>query len=740
MVYQLDPGQLLGDAPLQADAPDAVGLREVAASIATALANLRTDASLVIGIEGRWGSGKSSLLAEVERALVGAPAARPHSLVHFRPWLVGNRDALLEQLFAHLEDAVAGIEAARGDTTRQTLVQAKQVGKALRGFAAGVKRAGSAVELAGDAAAFAPLKWAGKGVAWFGEWLGREPAAKSLETLRARLEAALKALDHRIIVTIDDIDRLEPAEMLELLRLVRSVGDLPNILYLLCYDSAILAHGVSQAAQVEDGQAYLEKIVQLTVPVPLPEAFQLRHWFEVTLASFAAPRDEDGASRLRTVIDLEGGRRLTTPRAVVRVLDALRFLWPTLEKAGADLADLVWLQLIKEGNPALYRWIEEYCAAAAELSLGTGRVGEEERAASLDLLVARAGKDWFGSLHYAHHFAEQLPGLELNYDKEGARFRLHGTVAERERDRALAGRRLASPDHYRLYFALAAPTHALKLADFDAFWAASREGAAAVSQLLIAMQVRPSGRSLSQIDMLLERIRGSDLTVIDPSQAANILLGFADGLDLVYWARPFERFWVTGPWDRAERLVVPLVERLDDGLRAATVDAMFKGAALSWLTNLFRHETFAHGRFGDRPKPPSEHYFSASELDRITATMRARYRALSLDAILEAVSPIDILYAWIQGADAEEVEHTRAFIAAETVDDSQFLRLLDALRSAVTTSDGQFKTLKVENLAPFLDADTALARLRELAVDINRPELARRAGSLIEAAKAAREF
>ncbi|MFD0847104.1 KAP family P-loop NTPase fold protein [Sphingosinicella xenopeptidilytica] len=740
MTDSVDPGQLLGDAPLQADAFDAVGLREVAASVAAALAALRTDASLVIGIEGRWGSGKSSLLVEVERALVAVPAAHPHSLVHFRPWLVGNRDALLEQLFDDLERAIAGIEAAHGDTTRQTLVQARRAGKALRSFAAGVKRAGSAVELAGDAAAFAPVKWAGKGVAWVGEWLGREPAVKSLDVLRARLETALKALDHRIIVTIDDIDRLEPTEMLEVLRLVRSVGDLPNILYLLCYDSEILAHGVRQAAQVENGQAYLEKIVQLTVPVPLPETFQLRHWFEVALAGFAVPRDEDGASRLRSVIDFEGGRRLTTPRSVIRVLDALRFLWPTLDKAGADLADLVWLQLIKEGNPALYRWIEEYCATAAELSLGTARVEKEERAITLDALVARAGKEWFASLNYAYYFAEQLPGLDLNYAQEGPRFNVHGRVAERERDRAIAGRRLASPDHYRLYFALAAPTHALQQADFDAFWAAAREGPEVVSQLLVAMQVRPSGRVLSQADMLLERIRGGELTAIDPSHAANILLGFADGLDAVYRARPFERFWVTGPWDRAERLVVPLLARLEDGLRTATVDAMFKGAALSWLTSLFRRETFAHGRFGDRPKPISERYFGETELDRIAATMRARYRALSLDAILGTVSPIDILFAWVQGGDTYETEHVAAFLAAETVGDCQFLRVLDVLRSTVTTSDGQYKTLKLENLKPFLDVDLALERLRGLAGDTDRPDLAQHARNLIDAAEAAREF
>jgi hypothetical protein len=94
----------------------------------------------------------------------------------------------------------------------------------------------------------------------------------------------------------------------------------------------------------------------------------------------ASAKDEDELSRLRLIIDYEGGRQLWTPRSVVRALDAVRFLWPPLREAEADLSDLVWIQLIKNGNSALYRWIEEYCGTAAALSLGTAQVEEAEKA------------------------------------------------------------------------------------------------------------------------------------------------------------------------------------------------------------------------------------------------------------------------------------------------------------------------------------------------------------------------
>jgi hypothetical protein len=174
------------------------------------------------------------------------------------------------------------------------------------------------------------------------------------------------------------------------LRLVRSVVDLPNVIYLLCYDSGTLAHSIETAVGVKSGHSYLEKIVQLTAMVPWPEPFQLRQWFSDELHLIASVKDEDELSRLKLVIDYEGGRQLRTPRSVVRALDAVRFLWPPLHEANADLADLVWLQLIKDGNSALYRWIEEYCGTAAALSLGTARGGRRKGAGTRH--VARNGR------------------------------------------------------------------------------------------------------------------------------------------------------------------------------------------------------------------------------------------------------------------------------------------------------------------------------------------------------------
>jgi predicted KAP-like P-loop ATPase len=403
-----------GDRALSSGDEDKLGFREVAKQIATSLVDRASEDGLVIGVEGAWGSGKSSLLFLIGEELGKLPEDRQPTVINFRPWLIGNRDALITSLFGELSRQLDQVALNAGDATRISVTKAKEAGEALRRFMSGLSRAGAAIEFAGEASGFGLLKLVGKGAKATGDAAGKKPAPPPLSELKANLVKSLRDLGHRFVITIDDVDRLEPAEVIEILRLVRSVVDLPNVIYLLCYDSDTLAHSIERAAGIKSGHSHLEKIVQLTVMVPRPEPLQLRQWFSDELRLIASAKDEDELSRLKLVIDYEGGRQLRTPRSVVRALDAVRFLWPPLHEAKADLADLVWLQLIKDGNPALYRWIEEYCGTAAALSLGIARVEDAEKAGELGGLLATVPAGHFDDLAYRHYFVEQLPGVELD--------------------------------------------------------------------------------------------------------------------------------------------------------------------------------------------------------------------------------------------------------------------------------------------------------------------------------------
>jgi predicted KAP-like P-loop ATPase len=306
-----------GDRAVGSGDVDRLGFREVAGRIATSLTNRASEDGLVIGVEGAWGSGKSSLLFLIGDELAKLPEDRQPTIINFRPWLIGNRDALITSLFSELTRELDQVALNAGDATRISIDKAKER-EALRSFMNGLGRAGALVEFAGKASGLGLLEMAGQGIKAAGDAAGKEPAPRPLSELKDKLIKSLKELGHRFVITIDDVDRLEPAEVVEILRLVRSVVDLPNVIYLLCYDSDTLAHSIEKAAEIKSGQSYLEKIVQLTVMVPRPEPLQLRQWFSDDLNLIASAKDEDELSRLKRVIDYEGGRQLRTPRSVVR--------------------------------------------------------------------------------------------------------------------------------------------------------------------------------------------------------------------------------------------------------------------------------------------------------------------------------------------------------------------------------------------------------------------------------------
>ena len=87
---------------LQNDKLGRVGFAE---SAAAALRKVSSSMGLVVSIEGAWGSGKTSSLAMIEAILRQPASAHQPLIVHFNPWLVGEKDALLR----HFLSRIAGV-------------------------------------------------------------------------------------------------------------------------------------------------------------------------------------------------------------------------------------------------------------------------------------------------------------------------------------------------------------------------------------------------------------------------------------------------------------------------------------------------------------------------------------------------------------------------------------------------------------------------------------------------------
>lgn len=502
---------------------DMFGFLEVAEQIASAAISQTGTECFVLGIEGEWGSGKSSLLTITEEIL----HERKSSVVQFNPWLIGSREALLVDLFSGLEKAITNQKIKKGNIPYIL----KSAVKTLKAYSNALSILGQAASIAG-VVGLPYANQTGSILSKLSKILPGGNNKKTLSELKKKTSEELMKLSSRIIVSIDDLDRLEPKDAVEVPRLVQAVADFPNITYLLCYDRERLAQSIKSITQTKDGLSFIEKIVHLTVSVPRPQPSDLRHMF-MTKLSMIIKEDRYSEARLTDVVVTHIGSRLRTPRAVVRALDLLRLLWPKL-RGKVDLADLVWLQFIRIENERFYRWIEEYTAEIAHFKNGKeNKISDPERFV-LTLKKMRANSKSL-SLR-KEEIANYLPIDEMDPKKL-----LFKTIEGKEAKEAYYAKRLKSPDHSRLYFGLLSPKGAMTEDQMYDFVKEAHLPSVVASKLLeLAKKNILSGPS--QLEIVLEQITSSSELLLDSAKAAGFVSGtLAVADDLIALTPPLNR-------------------------------------------------------------------------------------------------------------------------------------------------------------------------------------------------------
>lgn len=497
---------------------DLFGFQVVADLVADAVSTRSDSSCLVVGLEGEWGSGKSTLLA----MLVDTLTSKGTSVAAFAPWLVGSRDALLLQLFAVLEKAVAYQDLADGDATTTTVNAAKAGLARFRSYSASVSGLGHIAGLAGIVGLLPGAALVEDGLKRIAETMKDEVREESLEDVKQRTSKALERLPRRIVVVIDDLDRLEPKEAVEVLRLVQAVADFPNVSYILSYDRRRLSQCIDTVTGTGDGAAYLEKLMQVVVPLPQAQPVALVDMFTRGLKHFTGV--EELNDRLVGILRRHVGPRISTPRGVVRVLDSLRLLWPQLE-GKVDLADLVWLQLVRAKDESIYRWMESYAAEAARPADDEARaLARAIFGASLKALLPKTDPtalDWSEMQSF-------LPMINT-HSGGGPDDALFSPTDAKDVLLKLRERRLSSVEHARLYFGLLPPDGVSAQKEVEALIDASGDGLAVASRLLDLANHEPNaGPPL--IELVLDLVRTS-LSQLRQVQLTGLAIGLLTTID-----------------------------------------------------------------------------------------------------------------------------------------------------------------------------------------------------------------
>lgn len=344
------------DYPIESCSEDAFGRASVARRIACQLALAPIDHSIVFGLYGSWGSGKTSLLNMVCEELESVD--NPPIIVRFNPWNYPSSENLVTPFLALLSECIQhGAHSTIPTKTARKLVKA-------------IKTYSDVLASAADAFNWVP------GVGIISSVLRRfgkeDERSVSPANLKSRLSKLLIGTNSRVVVIIDDLDRLPNEAVRSVFQLTAAVADFPGVNYLLAYDLSNVIKAL-EAVQECEGERYLEKIVQIPIELHEPNSGSLYELFVDGLNELLANCELSS----NEVSDVEGCLRLVfkkikTARDLRRLLNVFEVdLAESCDRVAP--ADLLVMSSLRLFTQRLFPWIS---ARRNELAGGT-RGGHE---------------------------------------------------------------------------------------------------------------------------------------------------------------------------------------------------------------------------------------------------------------------------------------------------------------------------------------------------------------------------
>lgn len=329
----------LTDHPLTEEEEELSGWKSQAQTLTKKLlATDTTRAAFSLGIVASWGEGKSSFMGIMQRYL--QQAQQEVIVMHFNPWLYDKEAQLTKVFFEELRRTLAPYSS--------------KLSKSIDNYAD--------LLLAVD-----------NGWLKFAHQLLRLSQRSTTEQF-AKLSRDIEELGRRVVIFIDDVDRLTREELMELFNLVRNSSNLPCLYFVLAYDKSYVLKTLQSDG--EHMSRYPEKILQ--EEYPLPKLTPDKMW---TVLEQCLSETQFGKGNYMLVQqplnELKGKGvnlpyHLTTIRMVKRMVNAFNSRYELLHSLGINTRDLFIFELIYYVYPSVYDLLlEMHKKALTRLNVST---------------------------------------------------------------------------------------------------------------------------------------------------------------------------------------------------------------------------------------------------------------------------------------------------------------------------------------------------------------------------------
>lgn len=195
------------------------------------LCSCKPQKRFVLSLEGKWGVGKSTILRNVKRML----REQQKDIVvidDFDPWTYGTEESIVENFFCCLLN--------NNDLKINTLEMRKSVSVLSKAVINSTEKSD-----------------------WFERTFLKE---RTVEESKNQINEYLRLCGKKIVIFIDNLDRINDEKILFLFKLIGNVLDFDRVIFVVSFDPEIVRNIFE--AQSNIGYNYLEKIIQMQIRVP----------------------------------------------------------------------------------------------------------------------------------------------------------------------------------------------------------------------------------------------------------------------------------------------------------------------------------------------------------------------------------------------------------------------------------------------------------------------------------------
>ena len=272
---------------------------------------LKCDTPTTGAVQGDWGCGKTSMLNMV-REMLGTQVKS----IWFNTWQYSKfnmDDQLSMSLLSHLYAAL--VKDSTGKSTHANVKEHLAVIAK-----AGVK-VGSYVIDALGAQKFADDI---SGIS-FGNANDSTDIIDAIENLKSDFQREIDNIyqkeQKRVVVFIDDLDRLEPSKAVELMEVLKLFLDCKNCVYVLAIDYGVVTRGISDKYGEDfgkkQGKKFFDKIIQVPFFIPV-EQYQIEEYIRKAMPTSVTLQDKDLPQYINLIKTSVG----CNPRSMKRLFNA----------------------------------------------------------------------------------------------------------------------------------------------------------------------------------------------------------------------------------------------------------------------------------------------------------------------------------------------------------------------------------------------------------------------------------